>query len=399
MGWIGAGPSLPPSDISIRTLHIDIEGGWGGSSRSLFELLSRVDRRRMAPVVVHRQAGPVGGWYRQLGIPTYHIPEIASFVPRRSKALQNLIASLPRLWRLGKAATRIKTIAEQHRVQLIHLNYEGLFLLARRLRRLALPMIGHSRAMLPANLWGRWLARSLVDSVSHMFFISPQEQTRFGELGPRKYCPGEILWNISRPAVARRPFEDPPEALAFGSIDWAKGTDRLVDVAAALRDADAPPLRIAVYGVARTNPRFAAKLHERISRERLGDRIALRGFTVDPMSIMAGALALIRPSREDDPWGRDVIEAAAAGLPVLATGRFDGVVRNGETGFLFGIFDAGEVARRLVMLLQDRVNWERMSAAAARWGGEQFSGRDQAERFVAVVERTVRARDPAPPAE
>lgn len=386
------GSGVTDGDSPIRTLHIDIEGGWGGSSRSLFELLTRVDRARLSPIVVHRQQGPLADWYAEVGIPAFHVPEIGSYVPRRNKALKNFVASLPRLARLGVAARRIAELVRLHRVELIHLNYEGLFLLARRLRRLGLPMVAHSRALWPRDAWGRWLAASLAQSAAHIFFISPQEQARFRELHPRERPPGEILWNISRPPKARGPFQDPPEAVAFGSLDWVKGTDRLIDVAAALRRMGAPPLRIAVYGKPRTEPRFAAELEARIAREALSDRIVLRGFTDDPMSVMARALALVRPSRDDDPWGRDLIEAAAAGLPAVATGTFDGVVRPGETGFLMPTFDAEAVARQLVALLADRAAWLRMSEAAARWGAERFSGRDQAGRFTAVVERLARAK-------
>ncbi|MGH7003094.1 MAG: glycosyltransferase family 4 protein [Alphaproteobacteria bacterium] len=375
--------------MPLSTLHIDIEGGWGGSSRSLYELLSRIDRNRIAPVVVHRQAGPITQWYADTGIPVIHVPEIGSFVPRGRKALKNFIASLPRLARLGTAARRIAAIAETHGTQLIHLNYEGLFLLARKLRRLDLPMIAHSRAMVPADGWGRWLARSLAVDAAHMFFISPQEEARFRLLHPGTAPQGDILWNITRPVQPRRPLGDPPEVVSFGSLDRAKGTDRLIEVAAALRQLQAPPLRIAVYGLARTAPSFVAEVSASIVRLGLEDRIALRGFSDDPMTVMAGALALIRPSRDDDPWGRDVIEATAAGLPVLATGTYGGVVRHGETGFLFPAFDAREVAERLVVLHDDRQIWQRISDAAAIWGAQRFSGRQQAERFTSIVESTI----------
>ena len=381
----------------IATLHVDIEGGWGGSSRSLFELLSRVDRHRVSPVVVHRQSGPLTRWYADIGVPTYHVPEIGSFVPRGHNAMRNFVASLPRLARLDSAARRIAMIAEANRTQLIHLNYEGLFLLARRLRRLGIPMIAHSRAMVGANRWGRWLARSLAESVSHIFFISPQEEARFRQLLPGTNPPGGILWNISRPALPRRPFADPPEVVSFGSIDWVKGTDRLVHVARALRRGNAPALRIAIYGKARTDRQFATEIEARIAAERLSDRIVLRGYTEDPMSAMAGALALIRPSRDNDPWGRDVIEAAAAGLPVLATGTFDGVIRDGETGFLMREFDAEVVARRLAELLAGRDAWQRMSEAAARRAEQCFSGRQQVEQFMSIVMRTIKsATTPGP---
>ena len=34
------------AEAPVRTLHVDIEGGWGGSSRSLYELIRRFDRDR-----------------------------------------------------------------------------------------------------------------------------------------------------------------------------------------------------------------------------------------------------------------------------------------------------------------------------------------------------------------
>ena len=59
----------------IRSLHVDIEGGRGGSSRSLYQLLSRLDRSRFEPFVAHRQQGPLEEWYRLQNIRTVHIPD------------------------------------------------------------------------------------------------------------------------------------------------------------------------------------------------------------------------------------------------------------------------------------------------------------------------------------
>ena len=43
---------------------------------------------------------------------------------------------------------------------------------------------------------------------------------------------------------------------------------------------------------------------------------------------------LIRPSLNNDPWGRDIIEAMSTGKPVIATGHYDKFVKNGVNGFL-----------------------------------------------------------------
>jgi glycosyltransferase involved in cell wall biosynthesis len=381
---------MPKTRPPIRTLHIDKEGGWGGSSSSLFELVSRLDRSKILPTVILGQDGPAMGWYRDCGVDALLMPEVASFVPRDTKYFRNLAVSLPSLFKLNVAASRISSVIEQHRIQLVHLNYEGLFLLGRQLKkRIALPIVSHSRAVVGDNILGQWLARSLTRISDNIFFISPNERDRFLTLSPHAAEKSEILFNISRSPYERVPFSDPPEAVFLGALNYAKGADRLIDIAAALQSLGAPPLRIVAYGVNRLDPGFAGRLQQRIDEEGLRERIVLCGHTSDPMRAMSGALALLRPSRGNDPWGRDVIEAAAAGVPVLATGSYEGIVRHGDTGFLFPQFDMDAMARRLIELLESPGLWQKLSAAAAARAREHFSGGAQVRRFTEIVERAV----------
>ncbi len=370
----------------VRTLHVDIEGGFGGSSRSLFELIRCLDRDRILPLVAHRQQGPVVARYRAIGVPTEHVAEIASYVPRRGKGLRNLVASLPRLTRLARAAERLDFLAHDHGAEVIHLNYEGLFLLAPLLRRRTnLPMVVHCRALLPEDAWGRWVARRLAAVADHLLFISPQEETRVRTLAAPRAIQGEVMWNIAPEPPARAPLGSPPEAVYLGSLDPTKGVDRLVEIARALDRIGAPPLVIAAYGEARARPRFAAALAAVAAP--LAQRLRFRGHTAAPEAVLASALALVRPSREDDPWGRDVIEAARAGVPALATGDYQGVVEHGVTGWLFQPFDAEGFARRLAALAIDPELRDRIGAAAAARAASRFSGGAQAARAASLFER------------
>jgi len=378
----------------INSLHIDIEGGWGGSSASLCQLIRKLDREKISPVVVYRQEGPAREWYDELKIPAYHIPEIGSFVPRTTKAWKNLLASFPRLWNLDRAAARIAEIGHEHAAHVVHLNYEGLFLLASRLKRhLPVPFIGHSRALLPDDRWGRWLAQGLARNVEHMFFVSPQEEGRWQKLVPDSGPPGEVLWNISREPVPRLPFAAPPEAVYLGNLSPEKGTDRLIDIASELQQQNAPPLVISVFGEARQKAEYSSELAARIDREGLVSRIRLRGHTSRPAETLANAFALIRPSRDNDPWGRDVIEATSSGVPVLATGSFDGVIQPGVNGYLFPQFDAGDFAARLTDLLLNHTTWQRLSDAGFALGKSRFSGIEQSARFLDVATRLARDGD------
>lgn len=373
--------TLPPT----CTLHIDIEGGFGGSSRSLFELVSRFDRNRIEPIIVCRRDGPIASRYMEQGITCIHVPEIVSYAPRNEKSFKNLIATSPKLIGMLKAVRAIHKIATKHNVKVVHLNYEGLFVMAPFLRRrLGLPMVGHSRTQIPDNMWGRWETRTLDKNVSHMFFISPAEEAAF-----RKHSnvPGEILWNIASTPTGLPVYPDHPVAVALGNIDEVKGSDRLVDVAAALDALNAPPLRIDVYGSARNNPSFYQDLVERVTRLGLQERISFLGHTNHPEKILQTSLALIRPSRWNDPWGRDVIEATRHGLPSLATGTAEFVIENEKTGFLFEEFSAEEMARTLIRLATDRSLWTSLSKSAFVNGEKKFSGEQQVHRATDVFER------------
>ncbi len=382
-----------------RTLHIDIEGGWGGSSRSLFELISRLDRDRIAPLIAHREVGPLVDWYKRIGVPTVHVPEIGSYVPRRGTGLKILLASLPRLRRLGTAAERLAGLASEHGAEVIHLNYEGLFLLANRLKpRANLPMVGHCRALWPEDRWGRWLARSLARRVDRLFFISPQEEGRFRRLSGSagEGVAGSVMWNIAPEPLPRVLDTERPFAVYFGNLDPSKGTDRMVDIAEALERRGAPPITLKVFGRARSKSSFAAELQARCARVGLADRIELCGYASDPAPILAAATALIRPSRENDPWGRDVIEATRFGVPVLATGSFTGVVEPDVTGYLFDPFDADAVAERLDAMVSQPELARQLGTAAWQKGERQYSGRSQAAEFTDAVETLAQASEGVP---
>ena len=373
----------------IRTLHVDIEGGRGGSSRSLYQLISRLDRSRVEPIVAYRETGPLEDWYKDLGIRIVHVPEIGSYVPRTKNSAKIFAASLPRLLGTNQAARRLLEIAEENDVEILHLNYEGLFLLAARLRQLtSRPMICHVRAHLPINAWSRWLVRKLSRAVDHYFFISPQEEERVRQLEAGRLLPGQVLWNIAPQYRKRVPFDEVKEAVYLGNIDWSKGTDRLIDVAAALKKLSVDGLKIAIYGEPRrARPAYFNQMNARVQSEGLSGLIEFRGFTSEPETVLSKAFALIRPSRERDPWGRDVIEATSFGVPVLATGDYGGVVDSGVTGFLVDPFDASTMAAKLKVLLEDETLCKRMSAAAISRGETIFSGQQQVAQFTSVLEK------------
>ena len=392
--------------LAINTAHVDIEGGWGGSSRSLFELIKRLDRCRIAPIVIHREAGPLQDWYKSIGIPTYHVPEIASLVPRENHVLKNIIARIPQLMRINSAARKIADITLERETDLIHLNYEGLFLLARRLQALThLPMIGHWRTQVGRNLWGRWLAKSFNDSTQRIFFISPNERHRFIELIARKQpvrtplaCwaneSAEVMWNIARNSLPRQPLRNPPDIVFLGNISESKGVLRIPYIARAL-SARGVSGRFSIYGQTRSGGRLQERISKLANDLAVADRLDLCGHITTIDQILSRAAVLIRPSCDSDPWGRDVIEATSAGVPVVATGTYNGVIEHDLNGLLVHPYSDEEFAAAIAAILTNGERWERFSKAGQHIGRQKFGGDIQVRQFTGAVEEVARRKDEA----
>jgi L-malate glycosyltransferase len=90
--------------------------------------------------------------------------------------------------------------------------------------------------------------------------------------------------------------------------------------------------------------------------------------------LLADADLFLLPSRSES-FGLSALEALASGTPVIATnaGGLPEVVNDGETGVLCPVGDVEGMSRAALHLLNDRGEWERMSAAGAKDARERFS--------------------------
>jgi hypothetical protein len=115
---------------ALRVLCLDIEGGFGGSSRSLYESLRHMAPGAVAAEVWCRRDGPVRARYEAIGIPcrvAAEMPRMNS-LPRASRNLFGYARAVREMLRLKEF--RAALLAAVDRFDLVHFNHEGLFLLA-----------------------------------------------------------------------------------------------------------------------------------------------------------------------------------------------------------------------------------------------------------------------------
>ena len=158
-------------------------------------------------------------------------------------------------------------------------------------------------------------------------------------------------------------FGCPQDALVVGSVGWlteVKGHEYLVEAIAKLRD-DFPTLHLVIVG---SGDRHDALLRQAESAG-LCNAVHLLGHRDDVEVCLSGMDLFVLPSLNEG-MGRALIEAMAAGLPVIAScvGGIPAVVSHERTGLLVPPGDAGALAEALRRLL-DRPAWAAQLGAAA----------------------------------
>ncbi len=95
-----------------------------------------------------------------------------------------------------------------------------------------------------------------------------------------------------------------------------------------------------------------------------------------------------------EPFGLTLIEAAASGLPIVATddGGPQVIVEQCRNGLLVDALDPKAIAAALVEVLSDRQSWRRQSRAGVR-GAQRFSWPGHVERYLTAVRRILRKRE------
>jgi len=177
----------------------------------------------------------------------------------------------------------------------------------------------------------------------------------------------------------------PADALVFGHLGQVlphKGQLEFLAAVGGMRTARRACF--ALIGDTARDPAFARRLEARAAAPG-STRIALPGFVPD------GAMALdvlAFTATAPDPFPLAVLEAMAAGVPVVAfaLGGVPEAVIDGETGFLVAPEDVDGVARALDELVEDPALRGRLGFAAARRARERFPIERVADAYLEVLD-------------
>ena len=380
------GGMLPPHMFKTGTefltkniLCIDIEGGHGGSSRSLLTALRRVSRDEFNVSVWCRLGGFIEDEYRKCGIACEVEPTMPRLTPV-GKWYINFLLCLKFVsfqWMQSKSF-RFKLLKAVENFDVIHCNHTSLVLVMCWLKwkRPNSKVVFHVRTMPPVNWLSRWLARKVSNVANQLIFITSNEKNHFETLIGHSVN-GKILFNPVCMGVSKLPkcmrivSSASLKILMLSNFSHERGTDRIIKLAIRMREELGNNVHFYVAGNGPPNKkkRFGFRRKQLLSKSELlafelDKTVTLLGHCRYPERLISHCDLLIKPTRENNPWGRDILEALAGGIPVISVGFFDAFVESGVTGLLQKSYDLEGMVKWILAVQAEPWKLQRMGENA-----------------------------------
>jgi glycosyltransferase involved in cell wall biosynthesis len=177
---------------------------------------------------------------------------------------------------------------------------------------------------------------------------------------------------------------DAPLIGEVGRVSEIKGYEDFVLAAAIVKKAVPDAAFIGVGGRTKPDADYEQKMLQLIDSENLQGSFRLIDFREDISDIMSALDLLVLPSRSE-ALGRVLIEAMAAGKPVIGTqiGGIPEVIEDGVTGLVVPPRSPDALAQAIIKILRDPNLAYRIGTAGREQGKVRFS----LERHVAEVQR------------
>ncbi len=374
-------------------LYLDSGSGIGGGQRSLLLLLKHLDRNRFSPLVGCLENGMLAAEVRNTGVPIIplNLPEAHDKGHKvRRFTVGDIIGDLRQISVISQLLQTLRS----HCIDLIHANSLAGALIGGVAAKLSrVPIVLHKRYATSYGILDR-VGEKLVNRV-----ILVSEATRW-HFAPR--TKQVLIYNgveIEGFNVSEEEVEAVREGMNLSCMDVCmgivtritpeKGIHLLIEAMAKLKNV--PKVKLIVVGgpYFLEDTAYVEKLKSSVKKLGIGDRVIFTGFRSDTQAIMALLDIVLLASIIPEACPRTIIEAMAAGKPVIATplGGSKELVTS-ETGVLIPPDDASAFADAIAALCEDRSRLIRMGKAA-RLRAERFFSVEQNTRLTEGVYKTL----------
>lgn len=353
----------------LNILCLDIEGGHGGSSKSLFNSIKYINKDKIKPIVICKKNGLLDK-YKKIGVQCLVDKTMPTFTALRKQNRNILYYLLFKFYLWPRSIIFRKNLLDiinRYNIKIVHCNLISLFLLAKWLKKEKpnLILTLHVRTN-PVNTYtGRFQAKVSHKIFSNKIFITENEREKMNELIYPEKTDGELIYNsveIKKNLINSKHIKKIKTIKIFSlsNYSYPRGTDRVIDLAEAIPIKERKNFIFYIAGDNRL-PRFLPgnlkllglkrkSLEDYAKLKKVSEMFKFMGHIKNVDKLINGSNILIRPTREYNPWGRDVLEAMSAGKTVISVGKYDKFVKTNFTGLLQEEFNIEELVEWLLKI-------------------------------------------------
>lgn len=380
-------PDVAAKPAVIRVLIVAHDAQLYGAQTSLLDILRKIDRSRFDPFVLAPSVGPFTDALDKLEI-RYITGAVSRWIfEPRLLAFRDF---LHRPWRMLKhpyiltclslssiplRLLLIFLIVRRQKIRLIYSNTATVLDGAIAARLCRIPHVWHLREPIAGNsdlvspFPVNWLPGFVVRCSAAVIVNSNALAYQF--FGGRLSSKVVVIHN----GVEFDHFRSHPETLALpaelahkstvaicGAVQERKDVLTFVRAAAILKYTH-PDIHYLIIGDGPVS--YLHKVKQEIVKNSLENDVHFLGYRNDIPQLLASVSVLVS-SAIYEPFGRTIIEAMAAGKPVVATrsGGPQEIIEDGSSGFLVDVGDAAAMASRIAKLLNDPEKMKTMGQAA-----------------------------------
>ena len=328
-----------------KIIFFDIEGGHGGSSRSLFYTLSNLPLDKFQITVVCKKNSWLKIKYLKKGIHCKIFNEIPCF-----SSLKGWINNILLFFKFITIVWPKFYVNKQKYIKLIkqndvvHLNQISLVFFGLWIKKKFPNKIitMHIRTM-PYDNFFSWLKIYVSKQICEKFiFITKHEKKHMQNILEIEKIKGDIILNpLPDWKLNSKTIKNKINIASLSNYDFERGTDRVLEVASMIPQNIRKNYTfhmIGDYKIRKKIRNFFSKKDNLINHAKyLGVKNMFKfyGHVDFPEIILNKCQYLIKLTRENNAWGRDVIESMYLGLGILATGNKNNFIKNNYNGYLF----------------------------------------------------------------
>lgn len=354
----------PPA---LRVLFVGHDSTLYGAQLALLTLLASLDRSIVEPFVVVPNEGPFIGEVEKIGVPIYRrymIHWVVTGARLNCNYWTNLIEVVSGL---RARAWAIARLIEKNQIDLVYSNTVTVIEGAIAARMCHVPHVWHLHENVVGNpalrpVLPRSVLTHIVSALSDRIIVPSRylmhEYRAGGILSKTMVVPNGVVFEQSQ-LLNEETLNDElsipstaPVITLIGAIHPGKDIRTFVAAAASVLPHYPNTVFLVVGEV--SDARYATQIQTDIAARGIEYAFRFLGWRSDIPQLLRHTDILVVSSIQET-FGRTIIEAMAAGIPVVATrcGGPEEVVVDGVTGYLVPITDPGAMAKSILRILAD----------------------------------------------